>query len=207
MVGETPNLAARLQAWPPPAAWIRGFYRRLLAGTVRADAPRAASPEGSRSPVPAWRSDARPRRTVSGVAVASHDALRWAGAELALLLDRWRDAAQGEGQAVGCRARPASASLWRVIATLRERIGSGHNIALRYHCSPHHSSDAFYPIIGQLWHAAGFASGEPAVTRLDKLEALIARSGLDAKDIAPFVAALLSISGESRYPALEMAPG
>ena len=49
-------------------------------------------------------------------------------------------------------------------------------------------------------------SGEPAAARLDKLEAMIARSGLDARDIAPFLAALLSIPVEGRYPALEMAP-
>ena len=58
----------------------------------------------------------------------------------------------------------------------------------------------------QIWHAAGFVSGEPAAARLEKLEAMIARSGLDAKDIAPFLAALLSIPAEGRYPSLEMAP-
>ena len=57
-----------------------------------------------------------------------------------------------------------------------------------------------------IWHAAGFVSGEPAAARLEKLEAMIARSGLDGEDIAPFLAALLSISAEGRYPSLEMAP-
>ena len=77
---------------------------------------------------------------------------------------------------------------------------------VRYQCSPHHVNDAFYPITSHIWHAAGFVTGEPAAARLDKLEAMIARSGLDAKDIAPFLAALLSIPFEGRYPALEMAP-
>jgi predicted ATPase len=77
---------------------------------------------------------------------------------------------------------------------------------MRYQCSPHHVNDAFYPITSQIWHAAGFVSVEPAAARLDKLEAMIARSGLEEKGIAPLVAALLSIPDEVRYPALEMAP-
>ena len=77
---------------------------------------------------------------------------------------------------------------------------------MRYQCSPHHINDAFYPITSQIWHAASFVSGEPPAKRLDKLETMIALSGLDAKDIAPFLAALLSIPFEGRYPPLEMAP-
>ena len=77
---------------------------------------------------------------------------------------------------------------------------------VRYQCSPHHINDAFYPITGQIWHAAGFVSDEPAAARLDKLEAMIARSGLEAKDIGPFLAALLSIPGEGRYAPPEIAP-
>jgi predicted ATPase len=77
---------------------------------------------------------------------------------------------------------------------------------VRYQCSPHHVNDAFYPITSQIWHAARFVSGEPAAARLDKLEAMIARSGLEEKDIAPLVATLLSIPDVGRYPSLEMAP-
>ncbi len=77
---------------------------------------------------------------------------------------------------------------------------------MQYQCSPHHVNDAFYPITREIWHAAGFISDEPAATRLDKLEAMIARSGLDAEDIAPLLAALISIPVEGRYPPLDMAP-
>ncbi len=94
----------------------------------------------------------------------------------------------------------------RIVAALRERIGDEPHVTVRYQCSPHHVNDAFYPITSQIWHAAGFVSGEPAAARLDKLEAMIARSGLEAKDIAPLVAALLSIPVEGRYSPLEMAP-
>ena len=208
VVGETPNLAARLQGLAAPGSVvISESTRRLLGETFELTALGPQTLKGFDAPVPAW-TVLREAENVSRFEASRSQAMTpFVGREheVELLLARWRDAAHGEGQVV-LLSGEAGIGKSRVIATLRERIGSGHNITLRYHCSPHHSSDAFYPIIGQLWHAAGFASGEPAVTRLDKLEALIARSGLDAKDIAPFVAALLSIPGESRYPALEMAP-
>ena len=125
--------------------------------------------------------------------------------EVALLLDRWRDACEGEGQ-VALLSGEAGIGKSRILAALRERIGDEPHVRVRYQCSPHHVNDAFYPIASHIWHAAGFVSGEPAAARLDKLEAMIARSGLEAKAIAPFLAALLSIPGEGRYPPLEMAP-
>ena len=125
--------------------------------------------------------------------------------EVALLLERWRDAADGEGQVVLISGE-AGIGKSRVLATLSERIGDERHVALRYQCSPHHVNDAFYPIVGQIWRAAGFVGGEPAATRLDKLEAMIARSGLEPKEIAPLLASLLSIPFEGRYPAFEMAP-
>jgi hypothetical protein len=46
-------------------------------------------------------------------------------------------------------------------------------VVLRYQCSPHHVNDAFHPVVGQIWHAAGFVGGEPAAARLEKLEKMI----------------------------------
>ncbi len=125
--------------------------------------------------------------------------------EVALLTDRWRDATEGEGQVV-LLSGEAGIGKSRILAMLRERIGREHHITLRYQCSPHHINDAFYPIIGQIWHAAGFVSGELATARLDKLEAMITLSGLDSGEIAPYLASLLSIPTAGRYPPVEMAP-
>jgi predicted ATPase len=125
--------------------------------------------------------------------------------EVALLLDRWREASEGEGQ-VALISGEAGIGKSRVLSALSERIGDEPHVRVRYQCSPHHVNDAFYPITSQIWHGARFVSGEPAAARLDKLEAMIARSGLEEKDIAPLVATLLSIPDVGRYPSLEMAP-
>jgi len=61
-------------------------------------------------------------------------------------------------------------------------------------------------VIGQIWHAAEFVSGEPAGSRLDKLEKMIESTGLSSRDIAPVLASLLSLPTGQRYPALELAP-
>ena len=94
----------------------------------------------------------------------------------------------------------------RVLATLRERIDDERHIVMRYQCSPHHLNDAFHPVIGQIWHAAGFVSGEPAAARLEKLERMIEATGLACDEIAPPLAALFGIPTGNRYPPLDLAP-
>ena len=113
--------------------------------------------------------------------------------------------AAGEGQVV-LLSGEAGIGKSRILAALREQIGGEPHVTMRYQCSPHHVNDAFYPIIGQIWHAAGFVGGEPAAARLDKLEAMIALLGSEREGDRAFLASLLSIPAEGRYPALEMAP-
>ena len=125
--------------------------------------------------------------------------------EVALLIERWRDATEGEGQVV-LLSGEAGIGKSRIVATLRERIAGERHVTMRYQCSPHHINDAFYPISRQIWHAAGFVPGELATARLDKLEAMITRSGLDSGEIAPYLASLLSIPADGRYAPIEMAP-
>ena len=126
--------------------------------------------------------------------------------ELALLLRRWDQAKAGEGRVVLISGE-AGIGKSRVQAALAERIGDEPHVTVRYQCSPHHVNDAFFPITSQIRRAAGLAGGELDAARLDKLEAMIARSGLEARDIAPFLASLLAIPFEGPYPPLEMAPG
>ena len=76
---------------------------------------------------------------------------------------------------------------------------------MRYFCSPQHTDSAFYPIIGQMERAAGFAHDDTAQAKLDKLDALLAQSSTSTQDAALF-AEMLSLPNDGRYPALELAP-
>jgi predicted ATPase len=126
-------------------------------------------------------------------------------AEIGLLVECWRRAAKAEGQ-VAVLSGEAGIGKSRILATLRQRIGELSYLPLRYQCSPHHVNDAFHPVMGQIWFAAGFVSGEPAGSRLDKLEKMIESAGLSSADVAPFLASLLSLPTGERYPALDLAP-
>ena len=194
VVGETPNLAARLQALAEPGSIvIAEATRRLLGRTFELKALGPQVLKGFDAPVPAWvvvreaddvsRFEAFRRETMTPFVGREQ--------EIALLVARWRDAAEGEGQVV-LLSGEAGIGKSRILATLRERIGE-QQVTFRYQCSPHHANDAFYPIIGQIRHAAGFVDGEPPAMRLDRLEAMIGRSVLDVEAIAPYLASLLSI--------------
>jgi class 3 adenylate cyclase len=208
VVGETPNLAARLQGLAEPGAVVVAeSTRRLLGGAFELEplGPRAL--KGFDASVPAWAVLCEAENVSRFEAARSQRLTPFVGREheVALLLDRWREASEGEGQ-VALVTGEAGIGKSRILTALSERIGDEPHVRVRYQCSPHHVNDAFYPITSQIWHAARFVSGEPAAARLDKLEAMIARSGLDERDIAPLVAGLLSIPVEDRYPPLEMAP-
>jgi class 3 adenylate cyclase len=208
VVGDTPNLAARLQALAEPGSvLVAGATRRLLGGTFELKPLGPQALKGFDAPVPAW-AVVREAENVS-----RFEASRSAGMtpfvrrehEVGLLLDRWRDATGGEGQ-VALLSGEAGIGKSRILEALSQRIGDEPHITVRYQCSPHHVNDAFYPMTIHICRAAGFVSEEPPAARLDKLEALIGRSRLDAREIAPFLAALLSIPFEGRYLPLEMAP-
>ena len=160
VVGETPNLAARLQALAEPGSVVvAGSTRRLLGGAFELKALGPQALKGFAAPVPAW-SVLRETENLSRFEASRSEAMTpFVGREqeVALLLDRWRDATEGEGQVV-LLSGEAGIGKSRILATLRERIGGERHVALRYQCSPHHVNDAFYPIVGQIWHAAGFVS-------------------------------------------------
>ena len=163
VVGETPNLAARLQALAEPGSVVVAeATRRLLGGTFELKALGPQTLKGFDAPVPAW-AVLREAENVSRFEASRSEAMTpFVGREheVALLLDRWRDASDGEGQ-VALLSGEAGIGKSRILAALRERIGDEPHITIRYQCSPHHVNDAFYPITSQIWHAAGFVSGEP----------------------------------------------
>jgi class 3 adenylate cyclase len=208
VVGETPNLAARLQTLAEPGNLvIAEATRRLLGGAFELKALGSQVLKGFGAAIPVWAVLREAENVSRFEAARSVGMTPFVGREheVALLMDRWRDAVKGEGQ-VTLLSGEAGIGKSRIVAVLREQIGDEPYVTMHHQCSPHHANDAFYPIVSQISHAGGFASGESAAARLGKLEAMIARSALDAREVAPLLASLLSIPVEGRYPQVEMAP-
>jgi predicted ATPase len=122
--------------------------------------------------------------------------------ELDLLLRRWSKAKTGEGQ-VALLSGEAGIGKSRLTAALLEAIATEPHTRLRYFCSPQHTDSAFYPIIGQMVRAAGFAHDDAPEAKLDKLDTVLAQTSTSKEDAALFVD-MLSLPGEGRYPVLQL---
>jgi class 3 adenylate cyclase/predicted ATPase len=206
--GGTPALAARLQAVAQPGTVVIAPDTRHLLGrlfTLQALGPQAL--KGFAEPVEAWAVVGESPHVIRFEAARTGTILPLIGREreVALLFDRWRSAAAGEGRAV-LLSGEAGIGKSRVAQALRELVRSERHWAVRYQCSPHHANEPFYPVIGQLWHAAGFVPGETPGRRLDKIEDLVDRSGLPRSEAVPHLATLLSVPLQGRYDSPDAAP-
>ena len=176
ILGETPNLAARLQALADPnMVVVADGTRRLLGNLFELEDLGAKDLKGIAGPVRAWA----PLRASS--AEGRFEALHASGLtdlvgreeELELLLRRWSKAKTGEGQVVLLSGEPGIGKS-RLTAALLEGLAAEPHTRLRYFCSPQHTDSALYPIIGQMERAAGLARDDTLQAKLDKLDAVLA---------------------------------
>jgi class 3 adenylate cyclase/predicted ATPase len=207
IVGETPNLAARLQGIAEPNAVVIGeSTRKLLGNLFELEDLGAREVKGIAEPVRAWA--ALRGRSVESRFEALHvtglTALVGREEELELLLRRWSRAKTGEGQVV-LLSGEAGIGKSRLTAALLETIASEPHTRLRYFCSPQHTDSALYPVIGRMERAAGFVHGDGPRAKLDKLDALLAQASTSNQDASLF-ADMLSLPNDGRYPALDLTP-
>jgi class 3 adenylate cyclase len=207
VVGETPNLAARLQGIAAPNTVVIAEGTRRLIGNLfelRDLGPKEL--KGIAGTARAW--GALRARSVESRFEALHTsgltALVGREEETELLLRRWSRAKTGEGQVV-LIAGEAGIGKSRLSVALMERLAGEPHTRLRYFCSPQHADSAFYPIIDQMERAAGLAHDDTPQAKLDKLDALLAQTSTSKQDAALF-AEMLSLPNDERHPALELTP-
>jgi class 3 adenylate cyclase len=208
VVGETPNLAARLQGLAAPNAVVIGAdTRRLTGGLFEYRDLGAATLKGFADPVQAWQvvgPSAIESRFEALHATSTTTPLIGRDEELDLLMRRWQHAKRGDGRVVLLSGEPGIGKS-RVTEAIEERLSGEPHIRLRFFCSPHHADTALHPIVSQLEHAAGFERDDNVERRLGKLEAILAPSTKDTKQATALLADLLSIGGD-RYPPPNLNP-
>jgi class 3 adenylate cyclase/predicted ATPase/DNA polymerase III delta prime subunit len=207
-VGETPNIAARLQSWGQPNSLTIAPSTRELAGSgFKYEDLGAQKLKGISELLRIWnvighrdvesRFEARQASNLSPY--VGRDV------ELEMLVNRWTLAKGGEGQLVLLAGEPGVGKS-RAVLELHRRIENESHTQLQYQCSPHYTNSAFYPVITQLERAAGISHEDTPQSKLDKLEVVIAQGTWDVKAVIPFFSDLLTIPNDGRYAKLDFTP-
>jgi class 3 adenylate cyclase/predicted ATPase len=206
-IGETPNLAARLQAVARPNTVVIAASTRRLVGDLFDYRDLGTMPmKGIAAPVPVWEV-LRPS-VVESRFEALHPAalspLVGRDEEIGLLLRRWARARTGDGH-VMLISGEAGVGKSRIVVELNKHLGAESAVQLRYYCSPYHQDSALFPVIDQIGRAAAFAREDSPPVRLKKLEAMLARSVPSDEHVA-FLADLLSLPASERHPLPALSP-
>ncbi|MGV7216857.1 adenylate/guanylate cyclase domain-containing protein, partial [Bradyrhizobium sp. UFLA05-112] len=205
IVGETPNLAARLQTIAEPNCVVIGEgTRKLLGDLFELQDLGAKDLKGLAGPTRSWAALRRSSIESRFEALRSGQMpLVGRSEEFDLLLRRWHQVKSGQGRVVMLTGEPGIGKS-RITVALQEHLQSDPHTRLRNFCSPHHQDTALHPLIGRLERAAGFTREDTADEKLTKLEAVLGESDAPPEEIG-LIAALLSIPS-GRYPPPELSP-
>ena len=207
VVGETPNLAARLQTMAEPGTvLISASTRRITGGEFHYRDLGPVTLKGWAEPLRVYEV-----LRMSGVESrfeATHTTklppLFGREEEIELLSRRWRQATREEGRLVTLTGEPGIGKSHIALA-LNERLQGESHITLRYFCSEHHTHSALFPFINQLERAAGFKHSDSPQEKLSKLDALLAQSTHDPEHLA-VLANLLMLPADDHYRLHQLTP-
>lgn len=207
-IGETPNLAARLESVAAPGEIVIADSTRRLLGSMFDYRPLGPLKlKGLPLPVEAWQ--VLGERTGIGRFEAMHSAkqitLVGRQEEIQILLRNWHLAKKGAGRVVLLTGEPGIGKSHVAESLLADLEGEPH-VCLRYYCSPHHTHSALYPYIAQIERAAGFGARSDAGDKLDRLESLLKPMADAGPQGLALIAELLNVPANDRYRAIEVSP-
>ncbi len=209
VVGETPNLAARLQGLAKPnTVVIASTTQDLLGGLFHYEDLGAQALKGIANPVRAWEvtgEKAVESRFEATRAARGLTPLVGRKEEIRLLFKRWEAAQDGEGQVV-LLSGEAGAGKSRILREVQDRLEGQLHSRVLYFGSPYHQDSALYPVIDQIGRDLRFERDDDPSKKLQKLESLVESLDLPAGELAPVIASMLSVPTGDRFPTLDLSP-
>jgi TOMM system kinase/cyclase fusion protein len=207
-LGETPNIAARIQGQAEPdTVVISGATYRLVQGLFECQDRGLQALKGLSTPLPLYRvvreSEARSR--FDAAVSKGLTPLVGRDEELGLLRRRWEQAKVGEGQVVLLSGEPGIGKS-RLVQELKEQLGHEGVRRIEFHCSPYHQNSALYPIIDHLQCLLQFEREDSPAVKLEKLQHTLRHYRFAQTATVPLFAALLSLPHPAGYPAITVSP-
>ena len=207
-LGETPNVAARLQGLAAPdTVLVSAATYRLIAGFFMGQALGVHTLRGVAEPVSVYQilgeSAAQSRLEIAGSSGLTP--LVGREAEVTLLLERWAQSAAGQGQVV-LLSGEAGIGKSRLVEVLRQHVVSEGAQRLVFRCSPYYTSSALYPVIEQVQRVLQWQRDDAPATKLDALEQILQSYSFSLPEVMPLLAALLSVPLLDRYSPLTLTP-
>ena len=208
VIGETPNLAARLQGIANAGKIVISAYTRSLLGTAfELEDIGCFELKGFDEPVPAWRviGDAEVESRFEAAHGRILTDLIGREHERGLIRTGWAHALAGEAR-VMLLSGEAGIGKSRMVQDFRSELPDKSYYSFHFQCSPHHVNSAFHPVVQRVRSGARFAAEDDSQAKLDKLEAYLARRQAEVANVAPILAKLLSLPGDKRYGSLDLSP-
>ncbi|MGI9319355.1 MAG: adenylate/guanylate cyclase domain-containing protein [bacterium] len=208
VVGDVPNVAARLQSSAEPGQIVIGDgTQRLVKSQFELASLGEQKHKGVSEALEAFSVVRESRFTDRLDSITEYSANRFVGrdAEIKLLYDRWEQVKEGESQ-VALLIGEAGIGKSRILQRLRDDLRDQQHQRYYYYCSAHHKSSAFYPIISGVEHEIGFEATDSNEIKLEKIESYLRIQKVSLDEFVPVFAFLLGVTAKEKYPILELNP-
>jgi class 3 adenylate cyclase/predicted ATPase len=203
-LGETPNIAARIQGLAEPnTVIISAATQRLIDGQFESQPFGSHLLKGIDTPIAVYHVQSERQNVTPLTGRISLTPLVGREQEVGLLFDRWEQVKEGRGQVVLLSGEPGIGKS-RLAYRLREHVTAEGSLLFEARCSPYHQHSAFYPLIDVLQRTLLFTRQDTDHEKGEKLERTLALYNL--QDSLPLFAALLSLPTPSQYPQLNLTP-